>query len=93
MGAIPVALKQTVEIAERPIGPIPRVNRYLPIPGVNRYLMDVLLTGLSNDPVDRPTAANSATSSRMCLRPVFRNEMRKSVLAKIRPPCLHLLIP
>jgi serine/threonine protein kinase len=58
VGAAPVALKQTVEIAERRIGPILRVNRYLPIPGVNRYLMDVLLTGLSNDPVDRPTAAN-----------------------------------
>ena len=57
VGAAPVALEQTVEVAERPIGPIPRVNRYLPIPGVNRYLMDVLMTALSNDPVDRPTAA------------------------------------
>jgi serine/threonine protein kinase len=57
VGAASVALEQTVEIAERPIGPIPRVNRYLPIPGVNRYLMDVLLVALSNDPVDRPTAA------------------------------------
>jgi serine/threonine protein kinase len=55
--AAPVALEQTVEVARRPIGPIPRVNRYLPIPGVNRYLMDVLMTALSNDPVDRPTAA------------------------------------
>jgi serine/threonine protein kinase len=53
----PVALEQTVEVAKRPIGPIPRVNRYLPIPGVNRYLMDVLMSALSNDPVDRPTAA------------------------------------
>ncbi len=58
VGAAPVALEQTVEVGERPIGPIPRVNRYLPIPGVNRYLMDVLLTALSNDPVDRPTAAS-----------------------------------
>jgi serine/threonine protein kinase len=57
VGAAPAALEQTVEVAKRPIGPIPRVNRYLPIPGVNRYLMDVLMTALSNDPVDRPTAA------------------------------------
>ena len=56
-GAAHVALEQTVEVAERPIGPIPGVNRYLPIPGVNRCLMDVLMTALSNDPVDRPTAA------------------------------------
>jgi serine/threonine protein kinase len=55
--AAPVALEQTVEVATRPIGPIPGVNRYLPIPGVNRYLMDVLMTALSNDPLDRPTAA------------------------------------
>ena len=53
----PVALEQPVEVAKRRIGPIPGVNRYLPIPGVNRYLMDVLMTALSNDPVDRPTAA------------------------------------
>jgi Protein kinase domain len=58
VGAAPVALEQTVEVGERPIGPIPRVNRYLPIPGVNRHLMDVLLAALSNDPVDRPTAAS-----------------------------------
>ena len=58
MWAPPPSLsKQTVEVAKRPIGPIPGVNRYLPIPGVNRYLMDVLMTALSNDPVDRPTAA------------------------------------
>ena len=57
VGTAPVALEQTVEVAKRPIGPIPRVNRYLPIPGVNRYLMDVLMTALSNDPGDRPTAA------------------------------------
>ena len=57
VGAVPVALEQTVEIAERPIGPIPKINRYLPIPGVNRHLMDVLITALSSDPVDRPTAA------------------------------------
>jgi serine/threonine protein kinase len=57
VGAAPVALEQTVEVAKRPIGPIPSVNRYLPIPGVNRYLMDVLMTALSNEPVDRPTAA------------------------------------
>ena len=53
----PVALEQTVEVAKTPIGPIPSVNRYLPIPGVNRYLMDVLMNALTNDPVDRPTAA------------------------------------
>ena len=55
--AAPVALEQTVEVAKRPIGPIPGVNRYLPIPGVNRCLMDVLMTALSNEPVDRPTAS------------------------------------
>jgi serine/threonine protein kinase len=53
----PVGLEQTVEVAKRAIGPIPSVNRYLPIPGVSRHLMDVLMTALSNDPVDRPTAA------------------------------------
>ena len=57
LGATPGALEQTVEVAKRPIGPIPGGNRYLPIPGVNRYLMDVLMTALSKDPVDRPTAA------------------------------------
>ena len=57
VGAASVALEQTVEVAERPIGPIPSVNRYLPIPGVNRHLMDVLMTALNNDPMDRPTAA------------------------------------
>jgi serine/threonine protein kinase len=57
VGAAPVALEQTVEVANRPIGSIPKVNRYLPIPGVNRYLMDVLMTALSSDPADRPTAA------------------------------------
>jgi serine/threonine protein kinase len=57
VGAAPVALEETVEVANRPIGPISRGNRYLPIPGVNRYLMDVVMTALSNDPVDRPTAA------------------------------------
>jgi serine/threonine protein kinase len=57
VGAAPLALEQTVEVAERPIGPIPGVNRYLPIPGVNPCLMVVLITALSNDPVDRPTAA------------------------------------
>ena len=66
VGAAPGALEQTVEVAKRPIGPIPRVNRYLPIPGVNRYLMDVLMTALSNDPwIGRPRR-DSATSSRMC---------------------------
>jgi serine/threonine protein kinase len=53
----PVGLEQTVEVAKRPIGPIPSANRYLPIPGVSRHLMDVLMTALSNDPADRPTAA------------------------------------
>jgi serine/threonine protein kinase len=57
VGAVPVALEQTVEIAKREIGPIPPTNRYLPIPGVNRHLMDVLITALSSDPMDRPTAA------------------------------------
>jgi serine/threonine protein kinase len=57
VGAAPIALEQAVEVAKRPIGPIPRINRYLPIPGVNRHLMDVLITALSSDPVDRPTAA------------------------------------
>ncbi len=57
VGAASVALEQTVEVAERPIGPIPSVTRYLPIPGVNRHLMDALMTALSNNPVDRPTAA------------------------------------
>src|SRR4029453_9022626 len=53
----PVGHEQTVEVAKRPIGPIPSANRHLPIPGVSRHLMDVLMTALSNDPVDRPTAA------------------------------------
>jgi serine/threonine protein kinase len=57
VGAAPVALEETVDIAKRPIGPIPSVNRYLPIPGVDRHLMDALMTALSNDPADRPTAA------------------------------------
>ena len=57
VGAASVALEQTVGVAETPIGPIPSVNRYLPIPGVNRHLMDALMTALSNNPVDRPTAA------------------------------------
>ena len=43
-----VAFEQMVEIAKRPIGPLP---------GVNWYLMDVLMTALSNDPSARPTAA------------------------------------
>ena len=43
-----VALEQMVEIAKRPIGPVP---------GVNGHLMDVLMTALSNDPAARPTAA------------------------------------
>ncbi|HJY43356.1 MAG TPA: serine/threonine-protein kinase [Propionibacteriaceae bacterium] len=57
VGAAAIDLEQTVEVAKRPIGPIPGGNRYLPIPGVNRCLMDVLMTALSNDPLDRPTAA------------------------------------
>ena len=57
VGAVPIALERTVEVAKSPIGPILRINRYLPIPRVNRHLMNVLLTALSNDPVDRPTAA------------------------------------
>ena len=40
--------EQMVEVAKRPIAPIP---------GVNWYLMDVLMTALSNDPAARPTAA------------------------------------
>jgi serine/threonine protein kinase len=43
-----VALEQMIEVAKRPIGPIP---------GVNWHLMDVLMTALSNDPTARPTAA------------------------------------
>ena len=74
VGAAPVALEQTVEVAKRPIGPIPRVNRYLPIPGVNRYLMDVLMTALSNDPVDRPTAARFRDQLANVPSPAFRNE-------------------
>ena len=70
VGAAPVALEQTVEVGERPIGPIPRVNRYLPIPGVNRDLMDVLITALSSDPVDRPTAAR------------FRDQLTSSALPR-----------
>jgi serine/threonine protein kinase len=58
VGAAPVVLEETVEVVKRPIGPIPGGNRYLPIPGVNRHLMDVLIAALSNDPVDRPTAAS-----------------------------------
>jgi serine/threonine protein kinase len=57
VGAAPAALEQMVDVAERAIGPIPRINRYLPIPGINLCLMDVLMTALSNAPVDRPTAA------------------------------------
>ena len=57
VGAAPVALEETVEVAKTPIDSISRANRYLPIPGVNRYLMDMLMTALSNDPVVRPTAA------------------------------------
>jgi serine/threonine protein kinase len=53
----PVALEETVEVAKGPIGSISTAKRYLPIPGVNRCLMDVLMTALSNNPVDRPTAA------------------------------------
>ena len=43
-----VALEQMIEVAKRPIGPVP---------GVNWDLMDVLMTALSNDPAARPTAA------------------------------------
>jgi serine/threonine protein kinase len=43
-----VGLEQMVEVAKRPIGPVP---------GVNLHLMDVLMTALSNDPADRPSAA------------------------------------
>ena len=43
-----VALEQMIEVAKRPIGPVP---------GVNWHLMDVLMTALSNDPAARPTAA------------------------------------
>jgi serine/threonine protein kinase len=57
VGAAPVSLEQTIEVTKRPIGPIPGVNRYLRIPGVSQHLMDVLMTALSDDPVDRPTAA------------------------------------
>jgi hypothetical protein len=43
-----VTFEHMVEIAKRPISPLP---------GVNWYLMDVLMTALSNDPSARPTAA------------------------------------
>jgi serine/threonine protein kinase len=46
--AADVALEEMVEVAKRPIGPVP---------GVNWHLMDVLMTALSNDPAARPTAA------------------------------------
>jgi hypothetical protein len=43
-----VGLEQMVEVATRPIAPLP---------GVNWFLMDALMTALSNDPAARPTAA------------------------------------
>ncbi len=43
-----VALEQMIEVAKRPIGPVP---------GVNWHLMDALMIALSNDPAARPTAA------------------------------------
>jgi len=43
-----VTLEQMVEVANKPISPLPWVNW---------YLMDVLLTALSNDPTARPAAA------------------------------------
>ena len=48
VGGATVALEQMVEVAKRPIGPVP---------GVNWHLMDALMTALSNDPAARPTAA------------------------------------
>jgi serine/threonine protein kinase len=47
-GADPVPLEQMAVVAQRPFDPLPEVNW---------YLMDVLLSGLSNDPAARPTAA------------------------------------
>ena len=44
----PSSLEQMVEVANRPISPIP---------GVSRSLMDVLLAALDDDPAARPTAA------------------------------------
>jgi serine/threonine protein kinase len=43
-----VALEQMIEVAKRPIGPVP---------GVNWHLMDALMIALNNDPAARPTAA------------------------------------
>ena len=48
VGAAPVVLEQMVEVAKRPIGPLP---------GVNWHLMSVLMGALSDDPAARPTAA------------------------------------
>ena len=48
VSSAPVDLQQMVEIAQRPIDPLP---------GVDRCLLDVLMTALSLDPKARPTAA------------------------------------
>ena len=48
VGAPLVTSEEMVRLAERPIEPLP---------GVNRHLMDALLAALTNDPSARPTAA------------------------------------
>jgi hypothetical protein len=48
VAAVQVTAEQLVEAANKPIAPIP---------GVNKSLMDVLMEALSNDPTARPTAA------------------------------------
>ncbi len=48
VGVPPVTSDEMVRLAERPIEPLP---------GVNRHLMDALLAALTNDPAARPTAA------------------------------------
>ena len=48
VGTTPSSLEQMVEIAKRPISPIP---------GVGQALMEVLLAALDDDPAARPTAA------------------------------------
>ena len=44
-----VGLEEMLEVATRPIAPLP---------GVNWFLMDALMTALSHDPAARPTAAS-----------------------------------
>ena len=57
-----VALEQMIEVAKRPIGPVP---------GVNWHLMDALMIALSNDPAARPTAAKFRDQLANVPRPHF----------------------